>query len=242
MRGSVAMLVLGVGCLMATATATRAQPPGAPDVAECPSLKPLSEPLNDRTRPLPVPPPFEMLVSSSAEQFAVATIYGGTVCIDTRGMIKAGTFTISDDRRFVEFDWSGYEADGHVVIDRTGMGQVIDTGVSPASSPSGRRFAAVQQSEAAFGSLEGFGVWQVGVTGLRRLTLQEDIPALADWRIDGWAGENCINLSGVPHDRIPAGDDRLAKLPRERYAAAPVGDGWILSPSADGCPETKSRK
>jgi len=240
MRGPVGAILLAIGMLAAASAA--AAPPGAPELSRCPRLDSLEEPLNDRTRPLPVPAAFAMLVSSGREQFAVSTIYGGVVCVDTRPMTKVSAFTLSDDRRFLEFDWIGYEADGHVVVDRTGKGQVIDTGVSPLSSPSRRRFAAVQQSEAAFGSLEGFGVWQVGVVGLRELALQQDIPSLADWRIDGWAGEDCINLSGIPYDRIPSPNARLAKIKRDRYVAQPVGSRWLLTPSAQGCPAAKPRK
>jgi len=240
MRGSLAALVLTLG--LAAAEPAVAAPPAAPELARCPRLEPLEEPLNDRTRPLPVPASFAMLVSSGREQFAVATIYGGTVCVDTRPMLKASAFTLSDDRRFLEFDWTGYEADGHIVVDRTGKGQVIDTGVSPVSSPSHRRFAAVQQSEAAFGSLEGFGIWQVGVVGLRELALLQDIPSLMDWRIDGWSGDDCVNLSGIPYDRIPGPKARLSKLKRDRYIARPTGNRWAVTPSSDGCPPVKKGK
>jgi hypothetical protein len=240
MRGLVAAGVLFVG-LVSGGTA-RAAPPGAPDLARCPVLKPLDEPLNDRRRPLPVPSAYAMLVSSGREQLAVATIYGGTTCVDTRPMTQVSNFTLSDDRRFLEFDWAGYEAGGHIVVDRTGKGSSFDTGASPVSSPSRRRFAAVQQSEAAFGALEGFGVWQIAVVGVRRLTLQQDIPSLADWRIDNWVGDDCINLSGISQDRIADSRTRLAKLPRERYVAVAVGDGWVLSPSAIGCPPLKAAR
>lgn len=234
MRGSIAAVLLGAG--LAAEAAAAAPPPAGPDLAMCPALEALSEPLNDRTVPLVVPRQFAMLVRASRDQFAVSTIYGGTTCVDTRPMTKVSRFAITKDRRFLSFDWLGYEADGHVIVDRTGKGQAIDTGVAPVFSPSGRRFAAVQQSEAAFGALEGFGVWQVGAVGVRELALHQDIPSLADWRIDGWVGEDCIDLSGIPHDRIPAGTTSLAKLARERYVANPVGEGWLLTPSATGCP------
>lgn len=241
MRRGWAAVVLGLAML--APQASLASPPAArPDIAQCPPLAPLAEPLNDRTKPLAVPKSFAMLVRADAEQFAVATIYGGTVCVDVRGMTGVSTFTLSTDRRFLEFDWTGYEADGHIVVDRTGAGQVLDTGVSPVSSPSGRRFAAVQQSEAAFGALEGFGVWQIGVVGVRRLALQEDIPSLVDWRIDSWKGDDCIDLSGIPHERIPGPRARLAKLPRDRYVAVPVGSGWILTRSAGGCAAAQAGK
>lgn len=240
MRGVLAAVLLGAGMLVGTAAA--APPIAGPDLALCPTLEPLTEPLNDRSKPLPVPKQFAMLVRADRDQFAVATIYGGTTCVDVRPMTTVSRFAISRDRRFLSFDWLGYEADGHVIVDRTGKGQSIDTGVTPIFSPSGRRFAAVQQSEAAFGALEGFGVWQVGAVGVRELALQRDIPALADWRVDGWVGEDCINLSGIPHDRIPQGTTRLTRLKRDRYAGTPVGEGWLLTPSPTGCPPEKARR
>jgi hypothetical protein len=197
MRVAMAAVAL---CLGFAATGAWAKHPGAPDPAECRRLPPLEAPYNDRSKALPVPAAFAMVIGSSRDQYAVATIYGGIVCIDTREMTDVRNFTISDDRRFVEFDWNGYEAGGHVVVDRTGKGQAIDTGASPVSSPSRRRFAAVQQSEAAFGSLEGFGVWQVNVVGLTRLALRQDIPSLADWRIDGWGGDGGNRRVDFHHD------------------------------------------
>lgn len=233
MRRAMAATGLFIG-IMAAAQAA-AEPAPRPEIDHCRRLKPIKEPLNDRTEALPVPRSYEMLVSSSREQFAVANIYGGSICIDTRPMTQVSHFTISSDRRFLEFDWTGYEADGHIVVDRSGSGQVIETGVSPTSSPSRRLFAAVQQSEAAFGGLEGFAVWRVEVVGVKRMTFQADIPRLADWRIDGWEKETCIDLSGIPHERV-TGHVPLEKLRRDRYIAEFTHEGWVLKPRATGCP------
>lgn len=233
MRGSITAAVLCWGVI--AATQARAEPAPRPEMEHCRKLKTLKEPLNDRTEALPVPKSYEMLVSSSREQFAVANIYGGSICLDTRPMTEVKGFTISKDRRFFEFDWTGYEADGHIVVDRSGSGQVIETGVSPVSSPSRRLFAAVQQTEASFGGLEGFAVWRVDVVGVKRMTFQEGIPRLADWRIDGWEKETCIDLSGIPHDRVIGGAN-LKKLRRDRYVAEFTHEGWTLRSKATGCP------
>jgi hypothetical protein len=239
MRGAIAALLLGTFPAIGTALAAT---PGGPELSRCPALEPLDEPLNDRTKPLPVPRRHAMLIASSRDRLAVATIYGGTVCIDSRAMTSLSGFAISDDRRFFAFDWTGYEADGHIVVDRTGKGQIIETGVSPVISPSQRRFAAVQQSEAAFGGLEGLGVWQIDVVGVRPLTLQEDIPSLADWRIDGWAGDDCIDLSGISPDRMTSPRATRVKLLRDRYVATLVGKGWALTRTTTGCPKPAKRK
>lgn len=238
MRGVIAGILLGAASAAVTGAAAPAlaAPPIGPELASCPPLKPLDEPASDRTRPLPVPASFAMLVASSRDRLAVSTIYGGTTCVDTRAIGRLSGLAVSDDRRFVSFDWTGYETGGHLIVDRTGRGQTLETGARPVFSPSRRAFAAVQQSEAAFGTLEGFGVWRVGVVGLREAALQQDIPSLADWRIDGWVGEDCINLSGIPHDRLPAGRGGLAKVRRDRYIASQIGEGWVVMPSPGGCP------
>src|SRR5262245_56758669 len=99
MRVSMVAVVLGV-CVVSSPALAQTHP-GAPQLADCPKLKPLDEQLNDRTRPLPVPSAYAMLITSGREQFAVATIYGGTVCIDTRGMTQVSNFTLSENRRFL---------------------------------------------------------------------------------------------------------------------------------------------
>ena len=231
-----AALLPAVGLLAATAPSAGAT---APDPARCPRLEPLEEPLNDRATALPVPARHAAVLSSSRDRFAVATLSGGIVCVDTRPMTRVGGFTLSADQRFLAFDWTGYEADGHVIVDRSGAGQWIDTGAPPVASPSGRRLAAVQQSEAAFGALEGFGLWEIGRVGLRQIALLQDIPSLADWRIDRWAGESCVYLSGVAHERFARARGGRAKLPRESYVARPGRSGWALSPARDGCPSPK---
>ncbi len=104
-------------------------------------------------------------------------------------------------------------------------------------SPSRGRLAAIEISESGFGSLNAFLVMQVEATGLRQLAKLEDIPLHVDWRIDSWAGENCINLSAVPQSRVPENWNDLPKARRDRYVARPGAKGWTLVPAQGrGCP------
>src|SRR5690606_4681019 len=159
------------------------------------------------------------------DNFAFATRTGATVCVDASWMEQIGEAALSPDGRFASFDWGGYEAFGHVVVDRTGEGQVLDTGVAPVASPSGRRFAAADLGEAGYGALDAFAVWQIEPAGHRQLAKQAEVPPATDWRIEGWAGETCIDLSATPWE----GYTGEADAPRERFHAR-EGRGWRLEP------------
>jgi hypothetical protein len=204
-----------------------------PDLAACPKGELVEERI--RTKPIPVPRPFEGLAASSMDHFAFATMEGSTVCVDTTWLESVGDARLSDDGRFASFAWLGYEVFGHVIVDRSGRGQVIDTGNPPVRSPSGKRFASVDLSESGFGSLNAFAVWEIRPTGLRQIAeVTEGFPS-GDWRIDGWRGERCIDLSLVPIDRQPEDYRDMDDAPRDPWSAAEAG-GW--RPAAGSCPSS----
>lgn len=239
-----AMLLTATVCSGLTAQVAHATPPpraapsnAGPNTAQCPAAPAVEADTNERKGPLPVPSRYAAIARSSHNRLAVLTLAGGNYCHDIHQISEARNFTLSADRRFFSFDWYGYEEGGHIVIDRSGRGQSVDTGAAPVFSPSRQRLAAVEYSESGFGSLNGFAVWQVAVTGLRSLTMLSEIPSLVDWRIDGWVGENCINLSGIPNSRIPPGSENWTKIPRDRYVARPAGTSWRLTRAVGrGCP------
>ena len=209
-----------------------------PNPAHCPPTPPLDSDGNERKAPLKIPAAFAAMVKSDRTHLAITTLTGGTFCQDIHAVTKADTYALSADRRFFSFDWYGYEEGGHVIVDRTGRGQAIDSGAVATLSPTGRRFAAVQFSEAGFGALEGFGVWQINPVGVRQLALLRDIPALVDWRIDSWSGEDCVNLSGIPNERVADGNSDYRKFARDRYIARPAGGTWRLTRASRlGCPK-----
>jgi hypothetical protein len=230
MRKIATALILAALALPVAAHADIAPPRRTgPDLSRCPSLP--RDPENHQTAraaPLPIPPALNGIARSNRDRIGVLTLTSATYCLDARDMLHADRFELSTNGRFLSFTWTGFEADGHVIVDRTGRGQQIETGVPPVFSPSGNRLAAVQISEAAFGGLEGFAVWQVQPTGLSRLTFLDNLPQMEDWRIDGWAGEACINLSARAFGR-----NRNAR--RVAFAARPGARGWAVTRTAAGC-------
>ncbi|MBV1690966.1 hypothetical protein KRR38_25630 [Novosphingobium sp. G106] len=200
----------------------------APDLAACPPVKQAEGWERERARPLAVPEALRAVLRSDLLHYAVATLGGGTVCLDTSFMETTDKLALSDDKRFLSFGWLGYESYGHIVVDRTGKGAMIETGVAPHFSPSRRYFAAADQTESEFGSLSGLAVWRVDATGTTEIGRIDELPRMNDWRIDGWSGESCVDLSAVPFEQS-------AKAPRVRFRAGPGKDGWQVARSAKGC-------
>ena len=233
MRG----LVLGVTLVLASGTAHAA----APDPRACPPLKPQDTSERQRTKPLPVPTSVAVVMRSNLDRYAVSTLSGGIVCIDTREMEDTQEdHALSADQRFLSFTWSGYETGGFVVVDRSGKGQVVETGAAPKFSPAGKWMAAVEWSESGFGTLNGFAVWQIFPEGLKEVVRLEDIPAMADWRIDYWNGESCVYLSAISMDKVPDDPREIGSVPRTRFIARELwmragGSTWKLEPATKDC-------
>jgi hypothetical protein len=241
MIGTLALAAALAGCGSAEETPTAAVgTPAQAEAAETPEpnlaacAKAEANPDRQRTKPLAVPEAFGKLAKSDLDHVAVVTADGGTVCVDTNWIESIDRAKASSDGRFFAFGWSGYEAGGYVVIDRSGPGQVIDTGVPPLSPASGKRFAAVELSESGFGSLNAFAVWDILPVGLKEIAhIDQGLSTDGEWRIDGWEGDHCVKLSFVPSDRFP---ENYADLPKV------AGDPWFAAeknrwkPAAGSCP------
>lgn len=226
---SCAMALAALGAAPAIAAKPKK---GKINIAQCPPLQALGAGEVARTTPVAIPKLPKKLaktVVSTIDRIAVLSMGGQTLCVDVRMRGDITNVEMSPEGRFFTFDWAGYEADGHVIVDRTGTGQIIDTGGKPSLSPSRQRIAAVHQSEAAFSELEGLGVWQINPVGMQQIGLVSNIPELSDWRIDSWINEDCIDMSGVPFTR--AGDGAA----RVRYIAKPYGNTWRVAQSTLGC-------
>lgn len=209
----------------ATLAAATAVAVPAPDLAACPARPPVDEGLRERTKPIPVPPALRDVMASNVDNFALTTLGGATTCVDASWLETIRNPTLSPDGRFAAFDWDGYEAFGHVIVDRTGKGQVLDTGVPPVASPSGKLLAAVDLSESGFGALNAFAVWRIEPDRVREIAKQDDAPSAYDWRVEKWAGESCVELSSVPWESFTA----ETSGPREPYRAR-ANNGWKLAP------------
>lgn len=210
------------------AAATPAPTPQASaDPALCPALPKHDEnALLERTRPLRIPASLRKIAVASMPQVAVTTLSGGITCLDVRWMERADNMALSADKRFLGFDWRGYEAYGHIVVDRSGAGQSIETGRKPRWSPSGKRLASVDLGESAFGALNAFAVWDVNPAGLTQTAQISDLLPPGEWRIDHWVKDGCVQLSLLPSEDEGHG-------PREPWFAG-AAKGWRPQPGT--CP------
>ena len=201
-----------------------------PSLARCPAVKPIDIPdMLVRKGPIPVPPALAGLMVSDMQRLALVSRTGRPLCIDAAWWDRIDAVKVSPDHRFVQFDWMGYESFGHLVIDRTGPGMVVETGISPLAPPTGRRFAAVDLSESAFGALNALAVWQIEPVGIRQLAKFDQGMPSGDWSVDGWQGDGCVQLSVVPVDRQPGFAPDLAKAPRDPWFALEAS-GWKPAP------------
>lgn len=218
-------------------SATSTPPPvlAKPDLAACPKLERSTEDgLLERSKPLPVPATFSDTIAADMNHFAVATLSGKTLCVDVRWMESIDTIRPSRNKRFLGFEWMGYEAFGFILVDRAGKGDQIDTGTAPVWSPTGQRLAAADLSESGFGALNAFAVWDVTPAGFKQaVTVAEGLPS-GDWRVAVWRGDTCVQLSLLPSDRQPENAKDMAKAPRDPWFAA-AANGW--KPQAGTCPK-----
>lgn len=229
------VLAAGLAALSAQALVTPAL--AAPDAKTCPRPAAPDSGERQRTRPLPVPAALAPTMASSLYHYAVASHAGARICVDTSWMETAEHVAATPDLRFISFGWLGYETYGYVLIDRAGRGKVHEIGARPVFSPSRRLFAAIDQTESEFGSLSGLKVWQVTPAAVTEAGAVADIPRMYDWRIDGWAGETCLNLSAIAfaeqRREVP-----VAQMRRTRFIARRTGSAWRVLPagSANRCP------
>lgn len=203
-----------------------------PDLAACPQPEPVDRSERLRAEAIPVPAALREVMRSDMENFALSTLGGGTVCVDASWMEAVDNARLSPDGRFASFDWFGYEAYGHVIVDRHGKGTVIDPGVRPLPSPSGNLLAAIDITESGYGPLNAFTVWRVDPAPISRLAQVEEVPAATDWKVERWRSEGCVELSAIPWEAY-SDPEAPADPPREAYHARRAG-GWSVEPGR--CP------
>lgn len=205
-----------------------ASPVAAPDLSTCPAREPVDGELRERTAPILVPAVLREVMRANVDNIAVSTLGGATVCLDASWIERIDAAQLSSDKRFASFDWVAYEAFGHVIVDRSGKGMDIDTGSPPVASPSGKLLAVADLTEAGYGALNAFAVWQIEPAGLRQLTKQEEVPPATDWAVERWTGEDCIELTAVLWDEL-SDPDQTEAPPRRPYHAR-RGASWQLEP------------
>jgi hypothetical protein len=150
-------------------------------------------------------------------------------------------FAVYREGRFLGFAYSGYEAEGYVLVDRIGNGEsaVIATGHAPAFSPDGRFFAAAEMTDSGFGNLNGVALWEVLPDRTVRRLFTDALARSFDWRVDGWVRSDCVAMSAIEIGWQPPDgqewEQAVRNAPRINYAME-IGDGIVLSPTYDRPP------
>lgn len=245
------VLALLLGTLSSVARAsvpaeTSSDPAPEYDLAACTAPEDIDEELGAREAGLALPRVLEGVVKSNLYHFVVPTLEGGTVCVDTSWM--GGIEDARAEGRFLSSEWWGYETFGHILVDRAGAGTVVDTGQAPVISPSGKLVAGLQVSEAGWGGLEGFAIWNVTPAGLtRHFTLTADADGLlpevfrqemALWRIESWVGEHCLAISAASWAALETVGEDVESAERTPFRAR-RSEGWEIKPGpVEDCPQS----
>lgn len=212
----VSMLALGACSVERPAVPLSQTAVGPPDLAVCQSIpvEPMDPVEFGPAEAIPVPDAFSPVVATDVSYIAVSTGSGGTVCADNSWTGEIVQMEWLRGERFLGWQWWGYEAFGYMIADRSGEGSIKDVGARPHFSPSGERMAALQLSDAGWGGLEGFAVWQVTPDGINPLSMQVSVgdgphPQVflnnfGQWSFVGWRGEDCMQMALDPYETSPA--------------------------------------
>jgi len=171
------------------------------------------------TRPVMILSQFASYVKASDTTLTVQRNSGSPACIDISG-VDITSFDTFLDGRMLGVEIIGNEYNSYLVVDRDGTAAPVETGVKPVFSPSGRRFASVDISEAGFGAFEALGAWEVDGNSTRNLvTLQDILDRGYDWKLVRWASDDCVVFSTAAD---PSGVDLAARKFHElRLTARP---------------------
>ncbi|MFN3943931.1 MAG: hypothetical protein ACK4K7_03240 [Allosphingosinicella sp.] len=202
------------------------------------------EELMERPKPIPeIPPHLRHIVAADGPDRLVVTGLAGQLIEVDIEWSEPEEWHLLADGRYLGFVVGGYETHGYTLVDRaaTGGGEVMDTGVEPTFSPTGRWFAAAQMSDPGWGNMEGVAVWEVlpDRTALRMMT--SAVPYGSDWRVDRWATERCAVITTIPGGVEMQPDETyeawLARAPRQTYLLEVTDDGALLymQASLGGC-------
>jgi len=188
-----------------------------------------------RTEPLPIPAELSGIAASDMDHIAVSTLAGSTLCVETKWIDSIMGMELSPDSRFFSFAWDGFEEYGYKLVDRSGAGLVVDTGIKPTPSPSGELIAALEYSESGFGSLNALGIWRVTDVPLGEAAIVQMPDGMTDWRMEAWQGDACIAISATTFDNLGPDGSLPEESMRDRYVAREEA-GWQIEPAgATGC-------
>jgi len=234
--------LVGMGALAAFQMERPAEPAQqsqhtAPDLALCQSV-PVAPMESEEFGPpeaIPVPDQFRHIVATDVTYIGVSTLSGSTVCADNSWTGEIANMEWFAGDALLGWQWWGYESFGYKIADRRGEGSIIDVGARPHFSPGGNRMASLQVSDAGWGGLEGFAVWQVTSDGLEPLSMQVAaengvLPQVmrepfGQWSFVGWRGEDCMQMVLDPYETFPPHPRGTAR----RIYFAHQGNGWQIT-------------
>ncbi len=197
----------------------------------------------DRAVPV-IPAEFRSVVRAvSPDRLVVTALDGRPIPVDIEYYVPS-RFSLHQRGRYLGFAVDGHEANGYLMVDRSAPAHeaVAETGIAPTFSPDGLYFAAAEMSEAAFGNLEGLGVWQVLPSTTRRIFFTDAVPRAFEWRVEGWPRADCVALSAIDLGwEAPAGaehEQAIREAPRVHYQVE-MGAGVAFRSTHDrtGCGE-----
>jgi hypothetical protein len=196
-------------------------------------------------RPLPIPPEFSDIVSTTRTVMTVQGLAGEPACILLDWFTEASDFSLTDDQRFFEFShWSDNNF-GFDVVDRV-SGEDIKVGSDPTFSDDRSRIFSVQISDDSTGDLEGIGIWEVRPDRVLQLGFipAGKVPGDRVFDLDNWAANDCLELYSLSTDdfaKLPEEEGKeydriMSGLPRLHYRLAPVAGKWRLEQSGGSSP------
>lgn len=215
---------------------------GAPAIAQQSTPRQDYEEITGRPKPAPrIPREFRAMVAEATPDRLVVRGLDGQPIPVSLDWIEPLAFTQWQDGRFLGFAFTGYEAEGYILVDRRMRGEaaLLETGREPVFSPDGRFFAAAEVTDSAFGNLNGLGLWEVLPERTVRRLFTDVMTRAFDWRVDGWTRPGCAALSAIESGWQPQeGEDweqAVRRAPRINFALE-AGEAISLSPTYDRRP------
>lgn len=191
-----------------------------------------------------IPSEYRDIVSATKTVITVQGLAGKPACVALSWISEIGEITLSDDKRFLDFAHSGFEASGHQLIDRI-SGADVDVGGLPYLSPDRSRVASAEIDPNTQDGFKGIGVWEVRRDRIVRLAYvrAEELPSGQVYGIDRWVGNDCVELSSLSSEdneklqndglSRPEHTDRFSRL---QFRFAPVAGTWRLEQTQDTSP------
>lgn len=203
-----------------------------------------------------IPPEVRDIVSATRTVITIQGLAGKPACIPMSGISEVDDFSLSEDKRFLDFAYSGFETMGRELVDRL-SGADIDVSGEPHFPDDKTRVVAANIVKGWDPSNQGIGVWEIRRNEIVNLfymsaediTSDQHLPPNRGYEVGSWDGNDCIELWSISADdswRLNNSDepyDRLVdRLPRLYYRLAPVSGKWRLEEAKDAAPCSRVKR